>query len=74
MLPHNGRPRLMLGRIGKCPTNRSHSKDPTTLTRWTKGVLYAEIALSVVAIASDVMEQALSSPWRAEPMPARNPR
>jgi hypothetical protein len=24
-------------------------KDPTTLTRWTKGVLYAEIALSVVA-------------------------
>ena len=34
-------------------------KDPTTLTRWTKGVLYAEIALSVVAIASDVMEQAL---------------
>jgi len=34
-------------------------KDPTTLTRWTKGVLYAEIALSVVAIAPDVMEHGL---------------
>jgi len=34
-------------------------KDPTSLTRWTKGVLYAEIALSVVAIVSDVMEHAL---------------
>jgi hypothetical protein len=25
-------------------------KDPTTLTRWTKGVLYAETALSVVPL------------------------
>ena len=34
-------------------------KDPTTLTKWTKGLLYAQIVLCVIAIVSDVMEHML---------------
>jgi succinate dehydrogenase hydrophobic anchor subunit len=34
-------------------------RDPTTLTKWTKWFLYAQIALAVVAISSNLLEYQL---------------
>jgi len=40
-------------------------RDPTTLTKWTKWFLYAQIAVTLVAISSDLLEYQLFSDFKS---------
>lgn len=40
-------------------------RDPTTLTKWTKWFLYAQIALALVAISSNLLEYRLFSDFKS---------
>lgn len=45
-------------------TSTSTFNDPTSLTRWTKGFLYASIAISVIALISGIFEYQLLSDFQ----------